>query len=53
MMIDWFNLLLTSLTVNLVPALLILVIGILIIRIVNKIVKSVEKRKAYFELVEG
>jgi len=40
MMIDWFNLLLTSLTVNLVPALLILVIGILIIRIVNKIVKT-------------
>ena len=39
-MIDWINLLLTSLTVNLVPALLILVLGVLAIRIVSQIVKT-------------
>ena len=39
-MFDWFALFVTTLTTNLVPALLILIIGILAIRIVNKIIKT-------------
>ena len=45
-MFDWLALLMTALTANLLPAVLILVAGVVIIKIVNKIVKaSLEKTK--------
>ena len=45
-MFDWLSLLMTALTASLLPAVLILVIGIIIIKMVTKIVKaSLEKTK--------